>query len=265
VSLDISGTSFKALKEQEAPRRLIIGLDALERKGKTHFALTAPGPIAYLQMDPGGDDVLPKAKKLFPKKEFVHTKYYVDIKPSDAADRVKVTGIANAIWSKTVQDFELILPALGRGTLVVDTASEWFTCLKLARFGKLTQVMPEDYAPVHSEYKRLLRMVYQSQANVIFLHKLKAEYDRPAGEANKKGSGKKTGNLIRDGYSGTGYEMQINARADKEEDGTFIIRVTDCRQNPDLDGQEIPVGEMTGFADLATYVYPDTKVKDWTY
>lgn len=264
MSVSTSGTSFKEYAATASKQRLIIGLDALERMGKTHFAFSGPGSLAYMQMDPGGDDVLPKVHKLYPKKKLYHSKYYVDVKPG--TDRAKVAELAQSIWAKTVQDFENILGQLekDRGTLVVDTASEWYTCLKLARFGKLTQVMPEDYAPVNTEYKRLLRMVYNYDVNAIFIHRLKAEYDRPAGGENKKGQGKKTGNLIRDGFNGTGYEMQINARAFKQ-DGKFFVNVQDCRQNPDLDDMDIEVGESYGFADVASFVYPDTDRSDWTY
>lgn len=259
--MDLKGTSFQSLKQQaEENRRLIAAIDGLERQGKTHLALTAPGPLAYMQLDPGGDDVVPKARKLFPKKEIVHSKYYVDVKPG--LSREDISRIANQIWMRWTQDYELILPALGTGTLVVDTGTEAFTCLKLARFGKLTQVMPEDYAPVHSEFKRLLRMPYNYRCNVIWLHKLKAEYERPAGAENKKGSGKKTGNLVRDGYSGTGYEVQMNARAYRDS-GSFMLNVQDCRQNPDLDGLDIPVSADLGFGDLMSMVYPDTEPGDW--
>lgn len=260
-TFSLSGTTFKEQAVAPMPRRLIMGIDAEERCGKSHFALSAPGPIAYMVMgDPGASVAIAKAHTLYPKKKVVRADYVVQVKPG--MDRAAVGAACNPVWMKSVQDFELILPSLGNGTLVVDTASDWFTLLKLARFGKLTQIMPEDYAPVHAEYKRLLRMTYQFNCNVIFLHKLKAEYEREKGKENQKGSGKKTGNLVRDGYSGTGYDVDMNIRL-KKVDGKFVAHVLDCRQNPDLDDMEIELPERHGFAEVASLAMPDTDEKDW--
>lgn len=258
--INTSGTSFKEYTATSAPRRIIMSLEGLERQGKTHFALSAPGPLAYLQMDPGGEDVLPKIKRLDPRKQLLHAAYYVDVKPGLSPQQI--AQIADRIWLRTTQDYEA---ALARArTLVIDTASEWFTCLRLARFGKLTQVMPEDYGPVYAEFRRLLRLPYNHDCNVIFIHKLKAEYQEVEEKSvtGKRKPARRTGGLVRDGFKGLGFEVQLEARAQRGEGGEFELEIRNCRQNPDVEGMVLPQA-MCSFADLASVVYPETEPGDW--
>jgi hypothetical protein len=262
-----TGSSFKELKEADPPRHLIAAIDGLPREGRTHLSLTAPYPLAYMQMDPGGDDVL---HKFLPGGEFhrkgskmFHSAYYVDVPPG--LSPLEVSKIADRIWMRSAKDFEVALPEMR--TIVVDTCSEWFTCLKLARFGKLTQVMPEDYGPVYAEFRRLIRKAYQHECNVLLLHKLKEEYTRDEKYTNASGQarrvpGKKTGNLVREGWNGLKYEVQIEARAFKDEDREFNLEIVNCRQNPKLDGEVLPQA-LCNFQNLAMAVYPGTKKADW--
>ena len=53
----------------ETPRRLIASLEGREKVGKTHFALTAPPPILFFNIDIGTEGVVGKfqeaGKKVF--------------------------------------------------------------------------------------------------------------------------------------------------------------------------------------------------------
>ena len=40
--------------------RLVVRVGGLEKEGKTHFALTAPGPIGAIDMDRGMEGVVEK-------------------------------------------------------------------------------------------------------------------------------------------------------------------------------------------------------------
>ena len=44
----------------ETPRRLVISVEGREKTGKSHFGLTAPGPIVYLNVDIGTEGVVGK-------------------------------------------------------------------------------------------------------------------------------------------------------------------------------------------------------------
>jgi hypothetical protein len=127
--------------------------------------------------------------------------------------------------------------------------------------------MPEDYGPVYAEFRRLIRKAYNYECNVLLLHKLKDEYTRDEKTTDGSGNsrrkpGKKTGNLVRDGWNGLKYEVQIEARCFKDEDREFCLEVVNCRQRPELDGEVLPQ-EMCNFQQLAMQVYPGTKESDW--
>ncbi len=254
----IKGTTFKSAKGRTAPRRLIMSLEGDERQGKTHFALTAPEPIAYLPLDAGGDDLIAKFQASG-KELLVCDKFPVRVNPTDTP--ADVGKKMKPIWERFVAEYQAALAAAR--TVVVDTGSESYKLCKLKWFGKLLQIMPEDYAYPNTEFTDLIREAYNHSANVIWLHKRKDEWDKSKAEPGKKGGGKKTGERIRDGFSGMGYEVQIEATARKDA-GLYIIDIKNCRQNAELDGTEMIIEDADqGFAQLAQLVYPDSDLSDW--
>lgn len=228
-------------------RRLIMDVHGLERHGKTHFALTAPGPIGYMQLDPGGIDVVPKLRRLYPRKAIYQASYFPDLTPGLGTNEVE--RIAKPVWDRFAADYEQNLPILR--TLIVDTGSEAWELLRLAEFGKTTSVKPIHYGSTNAVFRRLIRIAYNYPCNVIWLHKMKRTYK----------DDKWNGEMERAGFGGLGYEVQIQARAFRDEDG-FQLAIEDCRQNPDLAG-EVITQEMLTFPIVASLVYPETTPADW--
>ena len=105
-----------------------------------------------------------------------------------------------------------------------------------ARLGKLTQVMPHHYVSVNAEFADMIKAVYNTPGNLIILHQLKSEWkDNPT-----TGKGNKTGQFERDGFSGMGFLVQINATAYRDAvTGVFHLIVRDCRQNPNIVGLDL--------------------------
>lgn len=242
-----AGTSFKAVGNEQAPRRLIIDIHGMERSGKTTLALTAPGPIAYMQLDPGGEDIVPKIRRRFPKKQLYLAKYFVDVKPG--LNPAQVEELATPVWQRFTKDYEAALQQFR--TVVVDTATEGWELLRLAEFGKVAQVKPIHYGPVNAEYRRLLRIPYNTACNVIFIHKMKRTYKNDNWN----------GEYERAGFGGTGYEVQAEILLFRDEDG-FQAEILNCRQNAELQNEIVPE-PMCDFPGIAQLVYPDTSAKDW--
>lgn len=267
----LAGTSFA--KTADARRRLIIALDALEKNGKTHFGLTAPRPTAILNFDIGLEGVVDK----FSNRDGVVTaNYNVNVVPGDIN---KTAAAADNVWKQLMTDYHWALKNMR--SIVVDTGSEAWETLRLARFGKLTQVMPHHYGPVNAEYRKLLRAAFDHDANVIFLHKLKPEYETKVGKDGKEVSNKIHGAFKRAGMSETGFLVQLNAmsyRGDPDNppvvkgdyytnvtydpSGTFNMFIRDCRQNAQLAGQVIPE-HLYDFATVAQMVVDGSSEKDW--
>jgi hypothetical protein len=270
VAFNTKGTSFGTVSATR--RRLIMAIDGLEKQGKTHFALTAPKPCAILNFDIGLEGVV---QKFDDGKGYYPANYFAEAQANAQATADK----ANAVWSQLMTDYQWALKNCR--TIVADTASETWETLRLARFGKLTQVMPHHYGPVNAEFRKLIRMAYDHDCNLILLHKLKSVYENKVNSQGKEVSNKIPGAFARQGMGDTGFLVQLNAvayRGDVESPpvpqndyytnisplatGDFNLYIRDCRQNAELAGQVIPQALLT-FSEVAQMILPDTSAKDW--
>ena len=224
--------------------RLILSLCGLEKQGKTHFALTAPGPLCFFDLDAGTEGVVSK----FSDKD-VWVKPVLKMAEGDDQDDIERE------WDSFSKAYYAAFRIPEIRTIVLDTASEVWELLRLARFGRLTQVMPYQYGPVNKEYRQLLRAAEKSDKNLVLLHRMKAEYFND----------KRTGRHERAGFSGTGFDVQVNARCyryDADDGGEFALQVENCRQNPELAGMEL-TGDLCNYQMMASLALPDVDPSAW--
>jgi hypothetical protein len=252
------GGSFKPATSFSFTPRLVCAIDGLEKGGKTNFALTMPGPIAYQSFDIGLEGVIEKFQAT---KEIFLAEY--SLKIDKDSDPKKVVEKVEPEWNRFVKDYkDVMLPGMRTGKIrsgVWDTGSEIWEAIRLARLGKLTQVMPHHYTALNMEFQNLVREVFDTTGNMCILHKLKAEWkDNPS-----TGKGNKTGNYERAGYSGMGFLVQVNATAWRDPfTNVFHLTVKDCRQNPKVAGLDLE-GDQCTFPWLAIAVFPQTTLEDW--
>jgi hypothetical protein len=249
-------------------RRLILSTSAHDKCGKTHFATTAPGPIFYLNTDQGDEGVLDKCiaqhknKVIFKKDLFV-----------PRGKKESKQAVYEKLWTEFIEVWEAVCDSGKFRTVVIDTGTDLWTLIRLARFGKLEQVRPENYAPVTAEFEEAMNLPKQYPTlNALYLHKKKKIYLE-----GKDGNGKRTSNFTGKyepgGCSSMAYIVQVNLehyRLDQQPDGSrpFGIRVVNNRLNPDCDGLELTsgdpdFGDQCSFKDLAMNIYPDTTERDW--
>lgn len=223
--------------------RLIAAVSGLEKQGKTSFALSAPGPIIYFNFDFGLEGVISK----YASDKDIYVKEY-------RFSRVLTPDKFITLWSGFATDYYNALKSKAR-TIIIDTATEAWELLRLARFGKLTQVMPFHYGPVSAEYLTLIREGYSYDKNVLLLHKEKKQYVND----------KFTGDYERAGFSNTGFLVQSNLEVYREGlDGDFFLKIDDCRQNSALGGMEFPLtDEFSGFSFLCQLIFPDSNEEAW--
>lgn len=250
------GGSFH-LQADPPKYRMIVALDGLEKVGKTHFALTQPGPIAYQNLDIGTEGVIEK----FQSDKVIHrADYKLKINKTDSQEEAMKK--ASPVIQQFLTDYnDVMLPAMLSGKVrggVLDTGSDLWKYFRIARLGKLTQVMPHHYVAVNSEFEGLIKAVYDTPGNLVILHRLKAEWKDGEG-----GKGKKTGAFERDGYNQMGFLVQVNATAWRDPaTGVFHLTVRDCRQNPEVAGLDLE-GEMATFPWLGVHVFPESSLEDW--
>lgn len=238
----------------EPKHRIIMSVEGMEKCGKTHFSLTAPGPIRYHNFDNGDEGVV---QKFLARGKKVKRASYVLSGPT--ATPQELVDAADPIWSKFRTNY---FTGLGEGrTTIVDTGADPWELLRIARFGKLTEVPPHFYGPVNAEWKAIYAAAYNGHSNLIMLHRLKDEWVNKAAPGSGKMKGEKTGKMVLDGNKGTYFDTQVNLRASKV-DGEFRVEILSSRQNPDLEGM-ILEGDMCNFQTVAQLVFPDSDPAEW--
>ena len=237
----------------QAKRRLIGTIDGLEKCGKDHFALTSPGPIGIISLDLGLDGVIQKFQD---KKEIWVAEHRVNTTKLRAEHSMEeVASVADEAWNNIMRDYQEML-ASGARTGIIDTGSELWEILRLARFGKLDKVMPHHYGPVNAEFREIIRMAYDTGMNLWLLHKMKDEYTND----------KRTGDVKRAGFSDMGFLVQIAVRCWRDDESqypdNFHATVTDCRHDPSLHAFDMQ-GKMASVATLGQLVFPDSEAEEW--
>lgn len=231
------------------PRRLIISSEGLEKSGKSHFALTGPDPIVYIDVDLGTEGVVEKFQAAGKKV----LKYEVRIPKGESQE------VYSTLWANVQQRLRKAY-SLSQGTVVWDTCSELFELCRLARFGRLTQVQPHNYMQVNSEWRDFLRVAFDSPMNTDFIHKQKAVWLNTTG-ADGKLKSIKTREVELAGFAEMPYLAQVNLvhyRKQGENGVEFSVLIKDCRQNKDVIG-EMLTGPMCDFGVLLGLVHgPET-------
>ncbi len=242
-------------------KRLVICTEALEKKGKTHFGLTMPGPICVFDMDRGLEGVIDK---------FVDQK---DIQVVDYRGMVTLAKGQKATkdlfqprWEKFNEDYlrALEAPLDVVRSILLDTGTELWEYARLGVLGKLTQVPPLFYPEVNQQFRKVVDLALDHDKNLIITHKMKKEYKRGSGEEAKDSW---TGRYERSGFSEIGNLAQVILRhGRRKEDGVvgdFFVEVLECRQNPSIVGEEYEGEYLCNFPFLATQIFPDTNIEDW--
>lgn len=262
---------------KEFEYKLTINSEGLERSGKTNFALTAPGPIGIIALDKNTENIAIKAQKAGkeimladfcdpdpkrnPLAEFVLP---VRAEPGKAVktEQKASKGFYEKRWDAiSGAIFDLINEKSIR-SIVIDSGTQLWEDIRLARFGKLAQVAPREYGIVNQEMRELIMAV---KCNLIVTHKLGKQY---------KGNDWDGRSYEGKGWSDIAYACQITLRQNcsmiRDEDSEtpnakrpqFSANIMDCNQDANLRGMEL-ADEDCSFQTLASLVYPDAPSELW--
>lgn len=245
-------TGFK-LSDADAMYRLLLNIQGLEKTGKDHFSLTAPDPIAMLSFDIGLEGVIEK----FNKKKKVYIAEYELLAQPGVASEADVEREASKLWNQVVSDFRDAFASPSIRTVIVDTGSELWELKRLSEFGKMSANV-QHYGPVNADFRRLLRIPYDTNKNFAMLHKMKDEWTRGA-----DGKSGKSGKLERAGMKDIGFLLQGNIQTWRDANQGFHATMLDCRQNPTVNGVDFE-GPMCNWATVGSFVFPDSDIdRDW--
>lgn len=234
-------------------RRLTLRIAGLQKTGKTYKALTAPGPLAYFDLNQRGKSALNKIVT-DEGKEIHHFDYNVG---GHSGEKDWET-----LWARFDKDFYDAAEADFIRTLVLDSDTDVWELLRLARFGKTEAIMPNRYTPLNKEMRDLFEAVNATDKNLIVVSEMKRNY-KEFRDANGNVRPYWEGDYVPHGWSNTGFKVQMNATSHFDvKTNEFSLYVNDCGVNPNLAGQTLS-GPDSDFPFLAAAAYPETDVTQW--
>jgi hypothetical protein len=225
--------------------RIIANVQGIQKHGKTHFTLSAPKYLYYMNFDKSSEeDVMPK----FDGQNIVKENYWPEDLTLEAG---------KVVWDRFVHNFGEALVTPEIRTIVIDTFTEVRNVALQKEYGKATQVGNKFlFGAPHQELRNLINRVYPTNKNLILVHKEKKEY------VNDSWSG----GYELQGFGDTPFLVQTNLHLTREKDKEglyhFKCTVLDCSINIDIIGAEL-TDESCNFPTLATLIFPDTELSDW--
>lgn len=248
--------SLKDLKLTDTkPKGILASVEGLQKTGKTELGLSMPGNLYILNLNWGLAGIVEKHVRAG-RDIYVQD---IQIPLSKELPGQAFTLLASAAaeqWRKAILSLQEAIKAPEISSIFIDTGSELWDLLRIARLGKLQQVMPVQYAAVNAEFRQLLQILLTCKKNVLLSHKVKPEYVND----------QRTNRFERAGFGDIGFDVQVELRSErdlkKEGDDQFSLTFLDCRANKDLRGQVL-TGKDCNFLKIAQLVYPDTTPEDW--
>ncbi len=266
-------------------RRLMIGIDGLAGSGKSEFAASAPGPSIALINDPGIDNVTnnptPPAARTKVLVAKVITPPVYSANPKDKMPAAQHNEFID-YWRTWREESYKAIEVPESRTNWFDSDSDSWNIQKLAEYGKVLQVMPNQYVTANTSRKAYYMRLWNSGKIIICTNKLKKEYDTKLGtdgkpEKDGAGADKRewTGEYERQGFPDQDYcfhmqltafyrESYYNKILKKDIPGTFGIRINRCKVNRELEGTEL-IGEDANFLGLVQTVYPHVPINQWGF
>lgn len=196
--------------------------------GRTTFALTAPGPIALLHASEKIEGIV----QPFAKKKDIRILDFGGIFEGSEQEIAKQADVKVREVKAAIDD------AFGWArTIVLDTHTEFWELMRLARFGKLSQVLPHHYGPLNAEWRTLFkRFRQQDSVNLVCIGQIRERYrnDKPTGKMEQAGQKEMT------------YFSDAVVRTERGKNGDFGGVIEKGWMNAPSEGMELD-GEMLTF------------------
>lgn len=227
--------------------------------GKTHFALTAPGPIVFQSFDKGLEGV---ALEEYGKKDIYPIEYeWSPAIDDDNDDSGALQEMAREIRNKFIEDF--VYACKHARTVVWDKEDDVWEVFRYAEFGKPSD-QPNNFAPLNNRYRKYVNMPKSYDINFGCIQGLKNEWvtirkKKPSGETVEKGA--PSGNRVPKGFIELEGLVHVNI-THRREGGNFLIDVGKARGPAARDIQD-QTFENLSFAEFAQLVFPETSEEDW--
>jgi len=232
--------------------RLIMRVGGLEKDGKTHFALTAPGDIGVIDLDRGLEGVIQK----FVNDKDIYAVNFRDMPIATQDDH-------EARWTAFEDAYGVLLKDPKIRTIIWDTDTEAWEMIRMAKFGRLTKIKSHHYGEVNAAFRNLIDRAFDADKNLIMIARYKKQYVKKSPTSDDSAW---NGAYEAGGFTEAASIVQVNLRAKliEDEDGELMpsITVVNCRQNMKTNG-EVFEGDMATFPWVATSIIEGTSPEDW--
>lgn len=218
--------------------------------GKTHFAFTAPGPIAYFNND---KDLMGLPKK-FKGKKIYEFKSNIIGKPTQDSAREAVE-----LFRKDYRD--VVRDKMFR-TVVVDNGTILWQMVRMALFGKLKQVASHMYDVANAEMDSLFSLLANTNKNLIVLHQAGKVYTSKTTKDGKEVSRWDGKTWEMKGYGNIDYKPQLGLMHGMTDANDPYAIITKCSADHSMKGMMLS-DDLLNFAALATMIYPETDEGNW--
>lgn len=238
----------------------ILSIEGLPKTGKTHFACTAPGAVAFQSLDFGTEGIIEKHERKFEVREY-NFSYDLTIKARGSEAEEQAEAIRYQYWKPFNDDCAEFFGNPEFKTVVWDTASEVWEMLRLSNFGKLVQNPQLAYGPVNAEYKALVRMANVARKNLVLIHQMTKEFKNNEETGNWKRVGNNKVDYLVHTYVRTHYQDPVkDVKGNVKTPGGFKLEILRSRYNPDVNGMVL---DSPDWVTLMGLVAPHIDAEAW--
>lgn len=242
------GTEFKR-------RVVLLNIYGDTGTGRTHLALTAPGPIAIFYCSEKVPGLAEKVRKATGKRIRGHNFDVPQPYVVGRDDRNKE--MAAQAWAKMKAKWTESFT--WARTIILDTHTDAWELLRVARFGDIKPGggrVDTNYGPVNAEFKSLFSPIRrQEETNIIIIGKTGDEYK------DTSGIGQKTGKTIPRGMKEVPFMSEVIVRTHHKPGENFRAVIEKGWFNAESETTEFEDDEIT-FGDIMSLV-TGTKAKEW--
>lgn len=245
---------FEVAAPDPEQRNIVWSSQGVGGSGKTHFGLTAPGPIAYFLFDPGGLKGLLE-KPEFADKEVRLIDYSKKVNPGKLAQEDRGKAAIDCL-SEFEEDWEVAIRKAR--TIIWDKEDHVWEMLRYANFEEFTD-RPSNYYELNMKYRGWFAEAEGAGVNFGVMRGMKERWGQ-----NAKGSPVSTGEFDPRGMKEVPELVQINL-AHRWDDVArqFKVQILDkCRIG---NAVELLGTEESGFdfTTMALKLYPESTFEEW--
>jgi hypothetical protein len=223
--------------------------------GKTHFWLTAPGPIVVQTMDLGLEGVV---EPFTAKKDIYVADYDIGQTIGDSFTHAKAVEARD----KFIADFEDAIQKAR--TIIWDRETDVFRLFQFAEFGTddaYGAAPPKDWDKLKDTLRRMIAMAKASDVNFGLIQGMRNEWGQKVNKKSGVSQPTQTGKRIPAGMEDVDALVHINlfhARVGKD----FMVSVGKSR-GPGAGDVQGETFAGIDFPTLAMMVFPDSSEDDW--